>query len=92
MKLKHQIPKHIYQRGEENLGEPDFYVGPTIDGDRSRSGSRGMIHRENDEDLQALMDKTVEDAKTQPGGKRQSLISLLVGLVFRGRQRPRTAR
>lgn len=92
MKLKHQIPKHIYERGEE-LGKPDFYVGPTIDDEESRNGSNRAAHSDRDDDLQAMMDKTAEDAKEQPGGRRQSLVSFVFSWIFRGRlRRPRTAR
>ena len=89
MKLRQQIPKHIYDRGASELGEPDFYVGPTIEEKQFPNGSRQAIRQ--DDDLKAEMDEMREEAEKEIED-RPSLLSLILGRIFRGRARdPHTA-
>jgi len=84
MRLRQQIPKHIYDRGASGLDEPDFYVGPTIVEKEFPNGSQQAMRQ--DDDLKAEMKQMREDGAKE-AKPRSSLLSLLVSRISRSRTR-----
>lgn len=89
MKLKRQIPKHLYDRGEvAKLGKPDFYVGPTLAEKSTPTETPSAVS--HDDDLQTRMAETKEAAETakaesQDSGSIVSLLHLLTARLRRTR-------